>query len=464
MMRWSTFVFIIANLLLTTYDVVAREQPTALLGGESSTPKTIGIKTIRYELYQNNEADVLNSLQALSLKGYVDAQLMLADLLSEKSGFQNASKVVRWYQSAFKEGQGRVRALGSLARFSARFDWLLMENESFVKRALEQYVHTRDTESVVATLETYMAYPLLVSDENFYTLLRLHRKSCIENCNADVYEAYYFSQKGEFAAAETLFLKASLTTSRAISVYFDYLDEFENKPLLFQAFSKKLKPEIKEMTADAQYAVGSRLQGLTEKYDPDVVYWLDAAIANGRLEARINKATYMMSEPEHFSYSETEDVIQKIYETDLLRGKLLRASLLMIREWKKLNPQEAYEILQPLHEEGVKEATIGLGDLYSMGGLDEVDQQKALKHYSLAAQKGTAFAFQKMAAIYRSGRSICNDNVKAYGYSKVASYYGEASASTFMQSLAESMSAEELAEADVFYKQLLSNYPSSEFE
>ena len=426
--------------------------------------KTTGMKAIRYELNKNDEADVIPSLYEIAKYGHVDAQLLLADLLSELSGHKNALQATEWYIAAFRKGQGRVRALGTLARFSARYEWLLLENEPFFSDALGKFDHIRNPENVVAVLETYMAYPSLVDVNNVPKLLSLHRQSCTENCNGDLYQAFFLSQQGDLEKAEALYLKAALYSSRAIRVYFNFLDGFDDKSERFKRFSQSLKPHVHEMSAEVLFSVGSRLQGISQEYDRDVIFWLDASIEKGWLAAQINKATYMMSQPDYFSYSETEDVIFSVYEHDLIRGKLLRASLLIVREWKRLNPHEAYSILQELHEQGHIEATLGLGDLYSMGGLDEVDQYKAIELYSIASKKGSAASFQKIAGIYRSGRSICNDKVKSYSFSKMADYYGEESAEPFIKTLAEDMSPEELALAESFFSQLLKDYPPSEFE
>ena len=430
----------------------------------SAALETSGMNAIRYELYKNSDAEVIPLLYQKAKAGYVDAQILLADLISDLPGHKNALQATEWYITAFREGQGRIRAVGTLARFSTKGEWLLTENEPKLKWALGEFDHIKSPENVIAVLEVYMAYPSLVDVKEIPELLSLHRQSCIENCNGDLYEAFFLSQKGELEAAIVLYLKAARYSSRAIRVYFNFLDGFDDKSERFKHFSQNLKPYVNEMSAEAQYSVGSHLQGLSDEYDKDVIFWLDASIENGWLAGQINKATYMMSQADYFSYSDTEKVVSSVYEYDLVQGKLLRASLYTVREWKRLNPYGAYNILQELHDQGYLEATIGLGDLYSMGGLDEVDQFKAIELYSMGAKKGSAASFQKIAGIYRGGRSICHDKVKSYSFSKMADYYGEENAASFLQSLSDEMTPEELELADALFETLLKNYPLSEFE
>jgi len=431
---------------------------------EPATDAIMGMPQIRYELYKDSNADVYASLQSLASKGVVDAQFMLAELLSGKSGYYDLRQTINLYKKAFREGRGSVHALGMVAHVSSKFEWLAAENKEFISDGLKRFEHDESLENVSAVLEAFFAYPSLVKIEHVGMLLPLYSQACLDYCYGDLFEAKYQGVTGNASEAERLYALASRTTSRAVNAYYDYLDGQKDRDQKFKQFASGFKYQVEQFSVESMLAIGSRLKNISKHFDGDVIFWFDAAIELGSVNAKISKVEYMLSQPADFSLDEASNLIEQIMRDDHVNGLLLQASLFTVSEWKRLDPHAAFDILIELSLQGHQDAYVGLGDLYSMGGLDEVDQQKAISAYLVVAKKGSSAAFQKIANIYRNGRSICQDNSIALAYGKMAMRSGEEKSKIFISSLEKELDASQLSRAEKIFGTLLEKYLSAEFE
>ncbi len=411
-----------------------------------------GLQDLRYQVYLDSNSDIEAPLSELAEMGSLDAQLMYADLLSGKAGTVSISNAAMWYKRAYDHGRGAFRSLESLAKLSSQYEWINLKNRDFFIDVLSDISSTANPQTVSAVLEVFLAYPDLFEEEHVVDLIDLHKRACIEVCLGDLYKAVKISYFNHHKDAVPYFVEAAISSSRAVRLYFDSLPE-ERKVEEFTLFSEMLKKRIEELHSTSKFAVANRLRVLSPDFNSDVIFWLDSSSQSGIEDAYAVKAEYMMTHPLNFSYQGASKVIDQVSLVDLQKSKLLQASLYIVREWKRLQPIKSYEILSALDDQGVIEATIGLGDLYSMGGLDQVDQQKAIQTYFIAAEKGASVAYQKVATIYRSGRGIVNDNVKAFGYGKLAAHLGNEASNSFLETLAQDMDVKDLERGNDLFQQ-----------
>ncbi|MFC3153303.1 hypothetical protein ACFOEK_19845 [Litoribrevibacter euphylliae] len=417
----------------------------------------MGMTDIRYQLHQDDQANLEADIRILAEAGSSSAQVMLADVLAENSNVESLKEASYWYQQSYQKGRGVIRSITSLARLSDQYDWLTDLNQQFYSNLNESFFFEKNAQTVIAGLEIFVTYPELFSETRIDQLISLHDGVCIEDCQGKLYKAVSLAFFESMDAAEPFFVDASKDSTRAIRIYFDSLPE-EGKFTRFSQFANQLKKDIDSVDTASKLSIANRLRSLSEEFNQEVIFWLDQAIDGGYQEAYSVRAEYMLSFPLNFSYPETQKIIQQVSATEPQKGQLLEASLYIVREWKKLQPDKAYGILAKLDSEGVLEATIGLGDLYSMGGLDQVDQPQAIKTYLRAAERGSPVGYQKIANIYRGGRGIVNDKSKAFGYSKLASYLGNDASDVFLESLTKEMQLEELNAGEEAYQKYLSLY------
>ena len=398
---------------------------------------------VQYRLHQEPNADVEADLRALAERGDQASMLLLAERLSRNS--QHQDEAAGLYRRAFAAGQGQIAALAPLAQLAERQPDGLQEQRAFFADALRRYPLTRDFTTLSASLDVFMVYPELFGSYEPQGLIELYRNACVDNCHTTLYRARLAEQQGHLALAETLYLQAIRQDARAVQRLYQALGEEQD-----QLFPQKVKPLLNELdllpVASVQ-AIGSLLSGIPREHDPEVLQWLDNAIARQADSALVSKASYMMSAPQNYSADEVFALIDQVEQTRSQEGRALRASAYMVRGWSSLDPFKAKALIDQLLAEGYQNAYLNLGELYSMGGLDQVDQAKAIETYRLLAAQGVASAFYRIATIYGGGKGICHDKGKAYAYASIAVERGELGARKFLQEMEKQLSAEDRSQA-----------------
>ena len=189
---------------------------------------------------------------------------------------------------------------------------------------------------------------------------------------------------------------------------------------------------------------------LVEQLDREVLQWLDNAIERDFGPAMVSKAGFLMTAPDRYGPEPVEALIQRLEQRQgenltlsmaereqpitPQRIKALRASFHQVL-WRTLDPQLSQRLIAELQAEQYEEAALLEGDLYSQGGLDEPDQDRALALYMQEAQKGSVNALLRIARLYTYGRAICRDNAKAYTYAYAAHELGDQRATELMLAL-----------------------------
>ncbi len=112
-----------------------------------------------------------------------------------------------------------------------------------------------------------------------------------------------------------------------------------------------------------------------------------------------------------------------------------------------LESAKTIEELQSCAEAGDAECQGGLGIMY-FAGLDVTqDFDAAVKWLNLAADQGNAPAQAALGIMYKNGDGLPRDDIQAYKWLQIAFYLGEDKAGLIRDFMAESMTPEDIAEA-----------------
>lgn len=131
-------------------------------------------------------------------------------------------------------------------------------------------------------------------------------------------------------------------------------------------------------------------------------------------------------------------------------GGMLLASLCLVTSVsaeteKKSGP---LKMIQELAEKGSAKMQASLAGLYAKGeGLSQ-DYKEAAKWFERAADQGHTDAQAALADLYSQGKGVEKDLKKAYMHLTVLAQDGEKSASKMRDKIAESMSSEQIEEAE----------------
>lgn len=443
--------------------------PLALVAVLLSAPaQARGLEQIRYELFKNPQADVEADLRRLVARGDRAAMHLLGDVLAAAE-ISAHRETISLYGAAFAHGQGEIPALASLARLMERYPFRRDQYRPYFRQALQLYPHSRDRQTLATTLEVFLAYPELFDTAAAERLIELHQRACLIDCATELYWAVLAERQGDMQTADSRYRAAMLTDARAVERYYSFLGDQQD--LLFPQVASQLESRLDEITADAANRVSMVLDRISDLYRIDeqmierqqreqaelqgielapkpvgfvaesqrlrnqALRWAEHSAARNWLPALVSRFYFMTSMPDNYSGAEAMELIERIRLQDPVRARELQASALMVTNWNTLNPGKAHELIQGLIAEGSAEGTMLLGDLYSRGGLDEPDQDKALAVYQQMAERGSAAAYYRQASLFTSGRAICHDHARAYAYAMVAVDFGIVRARGLMRQL-----------------------------
>lgn len=442
------------------------------------------LEQIRYALYKDPSADVSADLRMLAERGDLASKQLLGDVLASNDN-ANRDEVIALYREAFAEGRGQVPALASLARLLDRNPNLQGSQEAWVRNALTQYPNNLDPRTTSTSLEVFLVYPQLLPGNQAAELLALYQQSCLLNCRPELYHAVVAERQGNRAEAERWYQKAARVDPRGVDRYYRFLGERQDTA--FVAFARSVEPEMAGLPVEIVHRIGSLLDNIYSveraeqdadrdqrqaaamgpKVEPtpeqlardraieqartagieEVQRWMDNAVGRGYLPALISKANFMISNPTEHNAEEVQAVINQVRSQDPTRAKVLDASFYMVNNWLTLDPEKAHALIQELIASNYRDARLLLGDLYSKGGLDQPDQQRALDIWQQQADQGSTAAWYRMATLYSRGRAICHDPVKAYTYARVALDLGETRARGLIKRLEKTLPKDDIERA-----------------
>ncbi|QVM89625.1 sel1 repeat family protein [Pseudomonas entomophila] len=479
----------------------AKNTPRLLLAGlgliwAGSACAGQSLEQIRYALYKDPAADVVADLRQLADRGDLASKQLLGDVLANSDG-ANRQEIVRLYQEAFADGHGQIPALASLARLLDRTARLQRSHEAWVRQALTRFPNGLDPRSTSTSLEVFLVYPQQFPGERAAELLALYEQSCLLNCRAELYRAVVAERQGERAEAERWYRKAARIDPRGVERYYRFLGERQDTAFL--DFARSLEPEMAGLPVEVVHRIGALLDNIhgvfrgeleaereqrqgsamgpkveptpeqlardkaNEKLRADGIAeaqrWLDHAVARGYLPALVSKANFMISNPTEHNAEETQALIAQVRAKEPTRAKALEAAFYMVNNWLTLDPEKAQVLIDELIAARYPDAQLLLGDLYSKGGLDQPDQQRAIAVWQAQAEQGATAAWYRMATVYLRGRAICHDPVKAYTYARIALDLGETRARGLLKRLDKTLPKDDIERALAARNDLLKEAP-----
>ena len=105
-------------------------------------------------------------------------------------------------------------------------------------------------------------------------------------------------------------------------------------------------------------------------------------------------------------------------------------------------------------EQGLAEAQVNLGAMYDNGEGVPEDDAEAARWYRMAAEQGNSQAQLNVAIQYITGEGVAADPVQAYAWLDVAAAGGHPDAGGVRDSLAEAMTAEQVAAGEELAREL----------
>ncbi|MHC5350594.1 SEL1-like repeat protein [Pseudomonas sp. A46] len=471
-----------------------------LLGCAGSAGAAQSLEQIRYALYKDPNADVVADLRALAERGDLASRLLLGDRLAAGDA-ANGEEALALYKEAFADGRGEVLALSSMSRLLERNPRMRKANADYVREALGRFPHTRDPRTLDAALEVFLVFPEYFQEVRVAELIGLYESSCLEFCRPQLYKAVFAERQGRREEAERWYREAVFVDTRAVVRYYDFLGS-ERQDTAFPAFARTLFDQKDRLPVEAVHRIGTLLDSIYStqsgliaienralreadaglegeakaqadaaetareeaqarqlaETNAEVRAWLDNAIERNWVPAMVSKVNNMTSSPQDFTSDEALALVERVAQTDPLRAKALMASVLMVTNWLTLDPEKAHALIQELIAANYQEAQLLLGDLYSRGGLDEPDLDKALAIFHEQALKGSPSAYYRIASLYNFGRAICHDKAKAHAYAEAARGLGEFRANGLLKRLEKEMSSEELQRALVARDEIYKEY------
>lgn len=459
-----------------------------------------GLDEIRYALFKDPNADVMEDLRKLAKFGDRQSMLLLGNQLVQQNSMANSTEALALFKKAFAEGQGEIPALTAMARILDNNTRLRNRQANYIKKSIQQYPLTRDPQTLAATLEVFVTYPKFINNKQAEELISLYQSSCLVFCRPELYRAVLAEQQGNTTLALQLYEKAFFSDSRAVIRYYKLLGDKQDE--LFPIYTRSIQDQVNSLPVTTVHSIASlldtifstqrslailkarqtyeknkRLTGLaleqvkaetdnsrkqiTDQFTKDeneVNFWLDKAIERNWVPAMVSKVNKMTSLPDSYTPEEALGLIERIAVTQPQNAKALTVSVSMVSSWNTLNPPKSYELIQQLQQEQYPSANTLLATLYSRGVLDEPDQYRAIAILEGEAKKGYPSAFYAIAGIYYQGRAICRDKAKAYAYVLLANELGEFRASGLKKQLMNDMTKQEEQQGRTLYKQLAKEY------
>lgn len=439
----------------------------------------LGLPDIKFILKQDPDLFWVESEQAHKLRqklrliadrGVGEAQILLAEQLSRGHSTTHFSEALVWFERGYANGQRRaVFQMMELIETSPRF---IDELRPFFTRNVSQLQWASFPDDTRATLEILFVYPDLHSSvstqEDYHSfidrLLKKHARACLSNCDLSLLSAKQSEMLKQMDNALAYYKLSALESRRGVRALYKFLQQFSNGQTVFEDFAQHTEQNLDTLPLDATQEIATFLTRNVKKNNELIIRWYDAAYRKGAESSVIGKIDYMLSHPEYFSHDEVRDLVESIQISFPTDYALLEAKRLFTREWKRLNPKRSYALLRPLLQRELPAAYVVLGDLYSMGGLDEVDQQAAIAAYERAAAGGDLRAISKLRKLFLTGRGICRDKGKGHAYAKLELLVDTSLSGTQrIDSLYAEMTNAERERSESIYQTLRSRYPLGGF-
>ena len=124
-----------------------------------------------------------------------------------------------------------------------------------------------------------------------------------------------------------------------------------------------------------------------------------------------------------------------------------------------MNSKEAVKWFRKAAEQGHAQAQNNLGDMYRTGEGVPMDSKEAVKWFRKAAEQGEAQAQRNLGVMYDSGVGVLQNFVTAYAWINIAVANGNSTAEEYKPLIEKKMTAEQIAEAEELFIEMVKKNP-----
>lgn len=430
-----SYVGVVASAALP--QTLPKSQQSWLFGG-SSGPADLQRGEAAAMAGRDDEA--LRNLQPLARRGYVEAQLALG-VIGTRSAVPDWAAAEYWYrQAAAQDPRGIVPLARVLMRKGGMAD--LQEAQRCLQAALREADPAVAIPALAGLIDLYAQYPLLDRSDEAATLLA--RSEHLETPEVLAARLNWYRSRADDAAAQSRFLDLCERWRAQVPRCYADLALAARKfapPRLPGLVHEALAAYVPEAPLFVPAAVApgvgaDDLVGLVNALvaDPgdaraavptladEVLHRLFASSAS----ARIGAANLVLQYPYLAPEIDIEQVLAPLAAQGLPEAQLYLGRLYTIGRRARRQPELARQYLRLArsHAATRMQAEFFLGRLYQIGYLDETDPQQALQHLLTAARMGSAQADGALARLFMNGGGVVVDLENAYVFTRLALHAG----------------------------------------
>ena len=126
---------------------------------------------------------------------------------------------------------------------------------------------------------------------------------------------------------------------------------------------------------------------------------------------------------------------------------------------KNISEFESFEETKARAEKGDDIAQVNLGYMYANGEGVSQDLHEAAKWYRKAAEQGDVDAQYNLGNMFRTGEGVLKDVVTAYTWYNIAVAHGNLTAAEVTPLIEKKMTAEQIAEAEELFIEMVKKNP-----
>lgn len=366
------------------------------------------------------------NFRPLAERGYVEAQIGLADVLIRSPSQLQQAKGEALYRQALKQSPLAAPRLGK---------WLASKNQSTADeraeatRLLRQAMASGDYSALLPWVRVQVQDPQQLSGMALEQQLSTWQSQGIGE--AQLGKILLYRARGDYnqhldeiqATCEHWVAEVSECYVELASIYQIQGDQAKQQQLLERLQSDYqaalLTPQ--RVQAVAKVLADSSL-GQPAPEDAKTLY---LSITEVYPDAWHSLGELLKRYPDLGDTQELRGYLQQGVDVGSTRAALELGQLLIKGRVLPADPEAAEEYLLMAAADQTK-AHYALGKLYSSGQLGKINPQKSLEHLLIAARRGEAMADMALAQLFADGRGVKINRVYAYSFALLAQQHGMA--------------------------------------
>lgn len=387
------------------------------------------------------------NFRPLAERGYVEAQIGLADLLIRRPSVQQQAQGEALYRQALERSPLAAPRLGK---------WLAGKPASSpseraeADRLLRQAMATGDSSALLPWVRVQLQDPQRLQDPALEQQLTQWQNQGI--AEAQLGKILLYRARGDYNQHLD---EIQATCQHWLDQVSDCYVELAN---IYQLQAEPEKQQALLARLQAAYQAGllppQRVQAVAKvladsslgQADPASAKMLYLSITDVYPDAWHSLGELLVRHPDQGDNEALRGYLQQGVDAGSTRAALLLGQLLAKGRVLPADPEAAKAYLLQAAVDQPK-AHLALGKLYSSGQLGEVDPQQALQHLLMAARQGESMADILLAQLFGDGRGVKINRVYAYSFAMLAKQQGLASGQVLMDRHSPHLQPAEISQA-----------------